>query len=134
MRGGMGAAEAAAPQQMEPIEIEVYEPVPERPGCLRHVRNRTVGEVWADLGKRLKMDGLFPEEYMGVVPVLSGSEEFPQCRWIACYAVTGGSEGHCIHVYAVKDGKYPPVLLGKTFQGMEFAASVATACARRPGA
>lgn len=119
---------------MEPIEIGVYEPMPDRPGCLRYVRNRTVGEVWKELGERLQQEDLFPDEHMGMAASANGRSEFPAYRFLACYPVTGGSEGHYIHVDAVKEGKNAPVFLGKTFQGMDFAAAVAAACARHLGA
>lgn len=56
-------------------------------------------------------------------------------RWIACYAVTGGSEGHYIHVDIVYDDKRRDlVFLGKTFQGMGHAQKMAAKCAEELGA
>lgn len=119
---------------MDPIEIEVYEPVPDQPGYLCRVRNRTIGEVWQDLKDRLEEDGLLPEEYMGIAASANGASQFPRYRFLACYPVTGGSEGHYVHVDVLKDGKHIPVFLGKTFKGMDFACTVAAACARHLGA
>ena len=123
-----------SPQHMEPVEIEIYETVPGQPGLVRRVHNRTVGEVWQDLKDRLEKEGLLPDEYMGVAASANGAREFPRYRFLACYPVTGGNEGHYIHVDVLKDGKNIPIFLGKTFQGMDFAAVVAAACARHLGA
>jgi len=56
-------------------------------------------------------------------------------RWIACYAVTGGSEGHYIHVDLVQGfdrdytGKALHLITGKTFLGLEHALKIANRCA-----
>ena len=64
-------------------------------------------------------------------------------RWIACYAVTGGSEGHWCNVDLImENGKQGPdadwvrVSLAsiKTFRGMEHARKVAARCADLLGA
>lgn len=54
-------------------------------------------------------------------------------RWVAAFAVTGGSEGHYVHVELVAwerggaDAKRTtlPLFLGKTFQGYESACKAA---------
>lgn len=59
--------------------------------------------------------------------------------WVACYPVTGKSEGYYIHVATIGPGhetgeeKHTIVFLGKTFQGFDFAARVANECARALG-
>lgn len=52
-------------------------------------------------------------------------------RWVACYPVTGGSEGHYIHVDLIlKDGTTRlPLFLGKTFLGWAKACEIANFCA-----
>jgi len=60
-------------------------------------------------------------------------------RWVACYAVTGGSEGHYIHISWIHQNCFSPnteefFILGKTFEGMEFAQKVAAFCAKMLGA
>ncbi len=40
-------------------------------------------------------------------------------NWIACFAVTGGSEGHYVHVESITGDKRDLLFLGKTFGGME---------------
>lgn len=136
----------ASAVKVEPIEIHKYGPNPEKPGYLRYAGNRTVGEVFKELQERLKDEGLLPEEYFDLVydsvAWPKPEAEFPRCRVIACYPVTGRSEGHYIHIDALvaRHGKDSflieavPLFLGKTFQGFEFAAAVANACARHLGA
>lgn len=131
---------------IKPIEIHQYETDAENPGYVRYSGNRPVGEVFTELKERLKAENLLPDEYFDLVypdvvkPKLE--LEFPRYRWIACYAVTGDSEGHYIHVDAVvprTDLDSPiyqivMVFLGKTFQDLDFALVVAAACARHLGA
>ena len=56
-------------------------------------------------------------------------------RWIACYPVTGGSEGHYIHVDLVHGydqdwaGKVLHLFTGKTFLGLAHAQKIAGRCA-----
>lgn len=104
------------------------------------------GEVFKELKQRLEAEGLLPEEYFCLEypePYRpDGGAPFPEFRRLACYAVTGASEGHYVHVDALvvrRDLGPPllqvvPVFLGKTFQGMDFACRVAAACARHLGA
>lgn len=62
-------------------------------------------------------------------------------RWIACYAVTGGSEGHYVHIdrlYLEKeyDREYQrePIMLIKTFGGYAQACAIAALIGERLGA
>lgn len=70
-------------------------------------------------------------------------EQLPYLRGFACYAVTGGSEGHYIHVETVgheEDHTTRPkairrhLLLAKTFDGFDCAYEVAREIARYIGA
>ena len=82
-------------------------------------------------------EGDLIDEYFSV----SGMVEQPfwtlvgSYRWIACYAVTGGSEGHYIHVDLVQgydhdwSGKALHLITGKTFLGLEHARRIANRCA-----
>ena len=107
-------------------------------GYLHHERTKTLQEVCDHLNSELKKQDLDPDEY-GMDILLGYSrkgELIPPHDWIVCYAVTGGSEGHYIHVDAVsrqpglgQPGKRYALFLGKSFQGMEFAYRVAKACA-----
>lgn len=55
-------------------------------------------------------------------------------RWIAVYPVTGGNEGHYIHVDLIWQREYTegrvPLFLGKTFQGMDHAIQMANTLTR----
>jgi hypothetical protein len=115
------------------IEIERWVPDPEKPGCLKYAGNRTVQEVFAELKKRLEQEDLLPDEYFSVSAV-AGYENrpFPDHRWLACYVVSGASEGHYIHVDAMLTPRErpEPLFVGKTFRGFDFATRVANACAK----
>lgn len=57
---------------------------------------------------------------------LSATDALPVYRWCAVYAVTGGSEGHYIHVDLLVDTNKKeleriPLALGKTFEGLDAA-------------
>ena len=55
-------------------------------------------------------------------------------RWLAVFPVTGGSEGHYVHVDLIgeKDGQIwtLPLFLGKTFNGLDHAIEMAGILAR----
>lgn len=127
------------------IEIELYEPVPDKPGYSR-VRARITTQQLADRVNRvLNEAGLRPDEYGMRTLGIAGDKQIPPYRWIACYAVTGGSEGWYIHVDAISPGRVVGdeqtiphlvtrdalvchnLLLGKTFAGMEQAYATARA-------
>ena len=122
--------EAEKEDRVSPIEVEVYEEV-EGENFLRYTHNRTILSIFTELKKRLEEDGLLPEEYFSMGARLEldkrTEEEFPS-GWIACYAVTGASEGHYIHVDVLNTNKPNHVFVGKTFKGLEFAVKVASAC------
>ena len=70
--------------------------------------------------------------------LITKDSPFPQPRWIACYPVTGGSEGHYVHVDCVvfhgNERVLIPLFLGKTFGGMDEAVTIAATCAKLLGA
>lgn len=127
--------------KVEPIEIQKWVPHPEKPGYLKYTGNRTINEIFTDLRKRLEEEGLLPDEYFHVFLDVDENALFPEYRWIACYPVTGGSEGHYIHIDALVPREIDRetliesklIYLGKTFQGLEFASKVAAACAKYLG-
>lgn len=52
--------------------------------------------------------------------------EVPPARQIACYAVTGANEGHYVHVdLHTVDNETVPLMLVKTFMGMDHAWKIA---------
>jgi hypothetical protein len=113
------------------VPTDEYEPVPDKPGFSRRTQYRLVKDVLADIAKILQEEGLLPDEYFNS-EIANSFERWPAGRWIVCDAVTGNSEGHYIHVAVISGNKagerdpktqwlYSIVLLGKTFQGLEFA-------------
>lgn len=109
-------------------------------GYVHTIRRKTVKEVYEELRARLEFEGMLPDEYFAISTLIEYEKEdginkpFPDFRLIACYPVTGGNEGHYIHVDAIKDGKCELIFVGKTFQGFERACEIANACARHLGA
>ncbi len=95
---------------------------------------RTVGEIAKELERRIG----------GVEYVEAGSSgraaPWPaNPRWLACYAVLGGNEGHYVHVDALHQQASGPatvqqLLIIKVLTGREHALAVASLCARLLGA
>lgn len=70
---------------------------------------RPVRDVIAELNDRLKLIGVEPQEYgwSGDCTVLADDpgQKFPDhYRWIACFPVTGGSEGYYMHLEVFTQG------------------------------
>jgi len=123
------------------IELEIWEPNPDRPGYLRFVRMKTVQEVFDELESRLEADGLLPDEYFVISPEYDRCPEMeiPDDWWrIACFANRGASEGYYIRIGVIRaGGKYVTLCLGKTWD-LELALKIAARCTeyfeRRDGA
>lgn len=119
------------------IDFDFYEPIPEKPGYVRSTGRKTIGEVYEELCARLKAQRLYPDEYFSLEKYdIKKEAPFPNGR-LCCFAVTGGSEGHYIHLEIIDyddDSKRKHLVLGKTFNGMDFAYEVAKACAKHLGA
>lgn len=98
-----------------------------RPRLLTHIRR--------DL---LEVMGHMVDEYFSVAATDRSKDQsvWPsKYKWIACYAVTGGSEGHYIHIDAVTpDEPSRGLFLGKTFLGMDHAQKIASMCSKELGA
>ncbi|MBD1995369.1 hypothetical protein H6G00_01820 [Leptolyngbya sp. FACHB-541] len=94
------------------------------PAELVKVRNYEVGITWKHL-----LDGF------GVAIGTGRDEMIPRHKWIACFPVTGGSEGHYIHIDLISfDGNgnqtTKPLFVAKTFEGWDVAAVFAALCGR----
>ena len=116
------------------VATEEWRTDPERPGCLRLERRRTVREVIAQLNERLKWLDMQSDEsdwhsLLGYEDGQSRDMEWPEGR-IAVFAVTGSSEGHYMHLHVLKDGKETLIALAKTFRGFDFATIYAYTTAR----
>ena len=121
-----------------PIALCIDEPIPEKPGYVRELPRR-VSEILGELNARLDAEGMRPEEYgfgLSASREIENGGEWPlHYAWVACYAVTGGSEGHYIHIDVItRDDTRRLITLGKTFEGMDRALAIANACARHLGA
>jgi len=117
-------------------------------GYVHTMRTKTIQEVYDELVARLKFEDNLPDEYFSLSVAiryndigdrcgtgLHKDDEWPEYHWIACYPVTGNSEGHYIHVDIIdKDGRATNIFLAKTFHGFERAAEIAAACAWHLGA
>lgn len=116
-------------------------------GYIKRRCGRPVGDIAEDLTKAYADDPdyRFDYEYLTLdhsYKYSDGSpeDECPEGVGFACYATTGGSEGHLVHIdILVKDpngGR--PILQGlvfiKTFQGMEVAQRMANKAAVLLGA
>lgn len=96
----------------------------------------TVADVCRRLRAVLESEDLI-DEYFSVSidtdqPFQKLAENY---RWVACYAVTGGSEGHYIHIDLIHgydqdwSGKALHLITGKTFLGLNHAQKIANRCA-----
>ena len=120
-----------------PIMLCHEEPIPDKPGYVREIPRKTA-EILRELNERLEAEGNKPDEYGFSLSVSREIEAqyWPlRFAWVACYAVTGGSEGHYIHIDVItREDKRILMSLGKTFEGMERALQIANACTMHLGA
>ena len=100
----------------------------------------TVADVYQKLRDILEAEGLIDEYFsLSIVTDQTFWKLVEGCRWIACYAVTGGSEGHYIHVDLIHGydqewtGKALHLITGKTFLGLAHALKIANRCAELLG-
>ena len=126
---------------MQTVNIERYARVTDEEGnftgMLRYVGNRPAREVYQDLVAALgtihddcEYSSLgHPFQYGGLV-------EVPRYRRIAVFPVTGGSEGHYVHVdlFVASEENLAqtvvvPLMLVKTFGGMAHARTIANCLA-----
>ena len=90
---------------MSRIETEIWEPVPDKPGCVQYARQRKVYEVFQDLENFLRAENIYPDEYFLLNWDFENKldSEMPRVEDIFCYAQWGGSEGVYLEVeFAVK--------------------------------
>ena len=99
-------------------------------GYLRRVQGRVAKAVVADLQYELR-ELLAEAEYANPGMDFAYAKEpeqerIPAYRRVACYAVTGGNEGHYVHVDVVlQDMTHVNLMLVKTFMGVEHAWKIA---------
>jgi hypothetical protein len=115
--------------KMTQISTEIYVQHPEKPGYLKEERKKTVQEVFNELTSMLKEQGIYDElESFSIMMGYDKKGDFPNYRWISCFVVEGGSEGHYIHVDIIAHDVRETLYLGKTFMGIEHALKVSNLC------
>ena len=125
----MVEVQPAGPRDRKTIELEEWEPTGD--GMLRYVQGQLISEIAKELAPHINH---LVDEYFSTDHEMKGKRWPKNVRWVACYAVTGGSEGHYIHIDAIFDGQRQMIFLGKTFQGMQHAQKIANLCANLLGA
>lgn len=79
---------------MSRIETEIWESVKEENGKVRYVGQRMAEDIFKEIKKTLKEEGLMPQEYFLMNPCLNReSTNFPRIDDVICYTRWGGSEG-----------------------------------------
>ena len=103
---------------MKPIETDIYEPIPDSPGRVRVVGQRTAQEVFAELKQRLDSVGYLPDEYFVLGSEWRNGRLMPTNADILWNADYGNSEGIYLDISLVwdEDGKRntKPFATGKT--------------------
>lgn len=114
-----------APEEPARVATQLWERNPDSPeGYMRVAYTKTIGEV---LDEIRAIVGEYPEggeEYFSVTTQRTLETPWPDGQ-IIVYPVTGGSEGHYIHVSVIDANKgwadHQLVLTGKTFGGFDAA-------------
>lgn len=85
---------------MSRIETEIWEPVPDKPGCVQYVGQRKVSDVFQDLENFLREENIYPDEYFLLNHDFDDNLdlEMPHVEDVICYAQWGGSEGVYLEV------------------------------------
>ena len=110
-------------------------------GLCVNITPKTIGEVYRAVHAELKRQRYLPDEGFSLWDRRDKDAPFPlNARWVAAYAVTGGSEGHWVHVGAVfqpegvETETIRHLFLGKTLRegrdGMDFMYRVSAIIAR----
>lgn len=97
---------------IEPIELEHWSPNLEKPGYLKYDGQPTIRKVVDELNRRLfeALEGETLELFKGDRGFSAwnltedGRDQemlWPRARWIACFAVEGGSEAEWVHIEAI---------------------------------
>lgn len=106
---------------MKKIETEIWEPVPDKPHCVRYVGQRLAFDVYKEVKELLKSENLMPDEYLLIGSRFEKPDmEIPKIEDVMCYAKWGGSEGVYLHVDIIvlntTYDRYEPInfMVGKT--------------------
>jgi hypothetical protein len=96
-------------------------------GIVKNDQPKSITEICEYCVEKLKDDfGLEIDEYFDA-SYDQRKRVWPLYGRIAIFAVTGGSEGHYVHVENLHNEKHRCLMLAKTFRGMDFALSLVSA-------
>lgn len=92
------------------IEVDKYEPHPEKQGWVRHVGMRTYGEVFRDLESHLEEMGMIPDEYFNSSYSLhhKDNEDLPDFSEALCNVNFGSNEGIYLDIVLASYGQDGP--------------------------
>jgi hypothetical protein len=117
------------------VEVDVWEPVPGKPGYVRRKEYRLLRDIQEELTAQLQLH--LPEDFNHVEYFspgdMTGNEKdrrWPSAgRHTAVFTVEGGNEGHYVHVEVLMPDDKPPArcFLIKTFGGWESALRLSNA-------
>jgi len=98
-------------------------------GYIVHTQPKKISQVAAWIQAELQKKGIDLTEY-DYFSWDNPGDPWPIDAWrVACFAVTGGSEGHYIHITALHRGEVKSLAVGKTFMGFEHAHKLSNALA-----
>ncbi len=83
---------------MKTIDLELWEPNPEKPGFLRYAGQPVAEDVFRELEQRLTETGFLPDEYFLLSPEWEGGRKIPKAADIFCATDYGGNEGVYVDV------------------------------------
>lgn len=131
-------------RETHPRTLPVFEPrifsAPDERGIMHTIAKRTYGDLYRHVKAALAASTLANGEvatreieYTGLTARFDGheSQQLPDYRWVACYAVTGGSEGYYVHVDLIVDTltargfSLDRTITIKTFASMDVACELA---------
>ena len=75
-----------------PIEFDIWEPVPDKPHMVRYVVGRLAKDVFKELEQRLKDTGFLPSEYF-LLNYHWENRKIPKDAWFDLNVDYGGNEG-----------------------------------------
>jgi len=123
----------------EPVATDVWSE-PNEKGCITRLHGRPIDTVLAEVNARIKADEVeFDESDFHSMLHYEKVTEWPPAWRTLVYPVTGGSEGHYVHIAGLLDiasagaRPYVTIALCKTFRGWEHAVKIAEAAGRHLG-
>lgn len=118
-------------KNLKQIELEIWEPNPEKPAYLRFVGCRKAKDVFDELYAELKRLDLVPDEYFSMFFRIEETTLVPRDSRVVAYANWGGSEGIYLDVDLVGKEETLHLATGKTlsesseaFDRMQYIAGV----------